>query len=529
MLRFRAVPLILLLALPALADGRATFLEARDALEKAYFDELAPVERDRLFTALGAWDHNEVVKPIAEIASRYGTYLAGIESQLASLQEKLAPLQTRTALSEIDIGLRKGYIADIETKEKEWGRGLASLELLGRTLGSFKEKKTVQTALSTLPKSPTGRVREIFALACGPWHKSLRDDSMSRKLLSALRTLQGDAEVYVRIGVARSLAMFQSSEGLAALGRSLDDADWRVRAVAIQLLHEIKTSEAVGLLIGRMGKETGRLQGDIQHALEDITGLKFAFADVWARWWKSVDGQLPPKATGGGEGTDDGGAAAARKKQDAQFYGIATPSDRICFIIDISGSMKKEVEQFKHVTITGKKETETPVEGKTRLEVAQNELKRAIFNLHSSKQFSIIFFNNAVKLWRPEMVKATPENKKEAFQAIESVVASGATYTLGALREAFTMAGVIQRKQRTPRDGAGIDTIFLLSDGGPTDDSIDDPKPMPADEVLEAVHQWNKNGGLVIHTIAVDTEEVGTYFLKQLAAQNGGQFAERRK
>ncbi|MHC5050861.1 MAG: hypothetical protein ACYTGK_09650, partial [Planctomycetota bacterium] len=74
-----------------------------------------------------------------------------------------------------------------------------------------------------------------------------------------------------------------------------------------------------------------------------------------------------------------------------------------------------------------------------------------------------------------------------------------------------------------------IDTIFLLSDGGPTDNRMDEAKPMDPEIILDSVRQWNRDAGIVIHTIAVDTEEVGTYFLSQLAAQNGGVFVERRK
>ena len=53
-------------------------------------------------------------------------------------------------------------------------------------------------------------------------------------------------------------------------------------------------------------------------------------------------------------------------------------------------------------------------------------------------------------------------------------------------------------------------------------------EPMDPDKILESVRQWNKDTGIVIHTIAVHTNEVGTYFLQRLAAQNGGIFVERK-
>jgi hypothetical protein len=223
-----------------------------------------------------------------------------------------------------------------------------------------------------------------------------------------------------------------------------------------------------------------------------------------------------------------------KAKDTAQFYGIPTQSDKIVFIVDISGSMLHEVEELKKKgPITGKKESETPVEGKTRIEVAKNELKRSVGNLPATKSFNVVFFNHAVQVWRPQMELATPAVKEDLRKEVDAVAASGTTYTLGALREAFVLAGVPEAgapsKPITGKKGLAVDTIFLLSDGGPTDNKMDDAQPMDPEIILEAVRQWNRDAGIIIHTIAVDTEPVGTYFLKQLAAQNGGQFVERRK
>ena len=138
-----------------------------------------------------------------------------------------------------------------------------------------------------------------------------------------------------------------------------------------------------------------------------------------------------------------------------------------------------------------------------------------------------VLFNHGVKVWRPEMTRATPENKEIVVKDIDGVVASGATWTLGALQQAFTMAGT--GPKRSKKEGEGIDTIFLLSDGGPTNDDVHEPVPMEPEKILEAVKGWNQDANVVIHAIAVDTEDVGTFFLKQIAAQNGGVFVERRQ
>jgi hypothetical protein len=524
----RILVLLLLLAAAVAAEGdRAAYLAARDALQDAYFDELEPDQRDRLFEALRSWDHPEIVKDVGLIAARYGTYLDGLEGQLEADKEKLALYSGRSALTEQEIGLRNSYTRKIEKAEKIWTRARASDAVFAQVIGSFKEKETIDRFLALWPKQSTWRVRQLLARACAFWHKSLFDEKMSKRFFATLKKLGGDETLGVRLAVVRSLAAFERPEAFELLVRAAGDNDWRLRAEVVAVLAKIQTNEAVDVLVERLGKEEGRLQDDIVKVLRERTGENFQYAEEWQRWWVSVDRRVPAKPSAAA--TE---AEAEAAKGTVHFYGIPTRSDRICFIIDISSSMNKEVEQFKRAVITGRKQTEEPVEGKTRLEVAQNELKRAIDNLNPKKQFMIVFFNNAVRTWRDEMTRADPSGKSAAKKDIELVRASGTTYTLGALREAFRVAGAVSNASGPtsgPKHKPLVDTIFLLSDGGPTDNKMEDAQAMDPEIILAAVREWNRDSNIVIHTIAVDTEEVGTYFLKQLASQNGGHFVERRR
>ncbi|MHC4222424.1 MAG: HEAT repeat domain-containing protein [Planctomycetota bacterium] len=521
----RTLLVLCVLVAPALADSRAEYVSAKKELGDAYFDQLDPDKRDRLFEALAGWDNPETIPALVEVASRFGTYLSGIEGELDELHQKVSVYTDRTAIMEAEAGLRNSYLRKIHKKEAEWRRGLASQELLGKLLGSFKNPKAVNLALRTLSSHPTWRVRQLFADACRYWHKLLHDATTSRRLFSALKKLMSDKEPRVRVAVARSIGAFRRQEALDLLKGTLRDSDWRVRFAAIKALGDAKTSEAAGLLIVAMAKEKeGRLRDDINKALKEITGKDLVFADAWARWWKDVGGKLPAPGSEAGPGIAK--PTAPEKKPGHRFYGIRTRSNKICYVIDVSGSMNKPVEA--QAVITGKKGDETRSAGKTRIEVAKNELKRAIRSLSAKSQFTIIFFNHSLKVWRRTPVKATPANKADALKDVDAVVARGATYTLGALREAFHVAGAMGGAGRTKSEGAKIDTIFLLSDGGPTDNKLHDPKPMDPDPILDQVKQWNKDSGLTIHTIAVHTLELGTYFLRTLAGQNGGEFAERK-
>jgi len=523
----RSLILLCLFAAPAFPDVRQKFLEARETLEKADFEQLDAGTRDELFQALAAYDDTESVKAVADVVARFGLHLDLLEAKRGQLQEKLAPLMNKSAMTDQAIGLRNTFLRQVAKFEEEWASGRKSIEKLVDGIGRWSEDKTLSLALSYLPRRPAWHVRQVAALACAGWHKSVQDDKMTAKLFKTLKDLSKDEEPRVRRGVALALGSFRRAESLPVLKACLNDADWRVRAAAVETIAKHPSDETVDMLVMRLPKEEGRLADDIIKILQELSGEKHQFAEEWVGWWKGHGRHIPPK----GATTDPNAKPDETKKPKPghRFYGIRTQTKRVLYVIDMSGSMKKEVEDLSRKgPITGKKETDMPVEGKTRWEVARNELKRAIGNLSSKTEFTIIFFNHSIQPWKTEMIPATPANKKEVFEFVDKIDPRGATYTLGALRQAFALAGAEVSKGSTKREGPKVDTIFLLSDGGPTDAKMSGATAMPPDPILEQVAEWNKDLGIVIHTIAVHTDEVGTYFLKQLAAQNHGVFVERK-
>jgi len=509
------------------ADARSAFGEAHRELKKADFEELSVAKRDELFATIAAWDHPDAVRNVAEILALYATYLDVIDYRLDADQTKLREFMSRSALSDQAIAVRQIYINKVKRGEKAYRDAYNSLDLLVENMGKWKEDKTLSMAVAYLPAQPTWRVRSVAALGAAYWHKSAQSDNLSKKLFKSLQQLSKDKEPGVRQSVAKSLASFRRIEAVPVLKRCVNDPDWRVRAAAIASIRKSPSDEGVGFLITRMKKEKGRLEDDIVQTLTAITGQKLKWPEQWEGWWNGVGKHIPPKGATTAQVTE----IKKRKEKSNQFYGINTRSQRICFIIDMSGSMKHKTEELKQKgPITGKKNTDTAVAGKTRWEVARNELKRAVQNLNSKAYFSIILFNHSVQPWRSEMVNATPANKKAASEFLDKVGPRGATYTLGALREGFSLGDVKDAKEKKKqKDGPRVDTIFLLSDGGPTGSQMDGPsKPMEPDPILDQVKHWNEGLGVVIHCIAVHTDEVGTYFLKSLASQNGGQFVARK-
>ena len=93
-----------------------------------------------------------------------------------------------------------------------------------------------------------------------------------------------------------------------------------------------------------------------------------------------------------------------------------------------------------------------------------------------------------------------------------------------ALKQGFRMAGLINADDKYPN--ITIDTIVLLSDGAPTDNSYPAAKLMYFNIILEHVREWNKRKQVVIHCIAVDMQP-GNEFMSKLAEENGGTFVDR--
>jgi len=77
-----------------------------------------------------------------------------------------------------------------------------------------------------------------------------------------------------------------------------------------------------------------------------------------------------------------------------------------------------------------------------------------------------------------------------------------------------------------------VDTIFVLSDGAPTEAAFEDQveaKPMDPEKILASVKSWNPFRAVRIFTIAIDPRiekngQTFVRFMRELAAQNGGTY-----
>jgi hypothetical protein len=214
-------------------------------------------------------------------------------------------------------------------------------------------------------------------------------------------------------------------------------------------------------------------------------------------------------------------------KKSESYYGVDTgTSKKIVYVIDISGSMegKAETDLKGNVISTAGSKVGNAVGNKvggklgniiskqtsdqlTKLGKAKKELMPSIRGLSEDTYFTIVVFENNVKKLNKQLVQANATNKNLAIAYLEKLESGGGTNMSDALEESFALAGV--------------ETIFVLSDGEPNEGKIPNPQ-----DILEAVAKWNSSKSVKINTIGLG-EDCDKDFMKKLADQNGGQFIDK--
>jgi hypothetical protein len=292
-----------------------------------------------------------------------------------------------------------------------------------------------------------------------------------------LLKLAGGSKPGVAIPALDALGDLHPAEAFPVFEKALKAKEWPLRVSAVRGLTKTRKRESIDLLVDRLDKEEGRMLAEIVDALHTLTGKPFGYAPgQWKEWWAGVkeDFILPEKAQ----------AVISSQAGMTTYHGVPVLSNRMVFLVDISGSMSEA---------TG---------SESRMDQSKKELLRVLGQLGKDAQVNMVFFDDRVEPWRKMLVPIRP-NLKEAQALVSKIAPRGSTNIFDALETAFA------HKE--------ADTIYLLSDGAPTNGRIIDE-----DDILKEVRKMNRLRQIVIHTISFGSSA----FMKSLATQNGGQYVE---
>ena len=336
-----------------------------------------------------------------------------------------------------------------------------------------------------------------------------KSDDVREALLQGLSTIYDGENTWVE-----RLMEFAKAEDVdlrnaalietARLGRSNTDdvflealkhPNWSTRLIALDALVARRESKLVAPIVEQMQDEKGRMAIEFGDALFRLTGESFGRnATTWSRWLEDQGDSVAIVEESDIEKIrEEEEERRLRQISDASFFGIRIVSHRVLFIIDVSGSMNEPLR----ARYVGE-------QGEPRIEVAKEELKKAIEALDDNAFFNIAPFSTGVETWLEEGVASSAEKTRaEALEYADRLGAMGGTNLYGSLEYAFT--------------DLDVDTIFVLSDGEPSVGLTD------TQLIRDAVAEMNATRKVVINTIAVG----GSFeILEWLAEDSGGTHVE---
>lgn len=502
--------------------------------------------------------------------------LATIEKEYEDLKRNQDVIQVRTRRNRVTFAGEMRYppagkfLRRVLIEDRDLRTRVAALVAIGRS-GDFE---TIQEA--TKAAIAAARKESVFVLSIPRMYAECRHEEAGKFLLSRLTSVKDEASVAavvegigatreptaaaaledlatkskyvtVRFEALRALGGCGGKDVVSALLPSLADEDWRIRMAAAEglgrtgeravipqlaeLLVEKETpivvetaAEAIGALGGADAVEpliqvlrVGRLRARNKARLllsaiarDEFRQRKDYFTDpeAWTSWWKKVKNP--------GTGVGQTPTAAPGESETISYFGFKIHSDKVLFILDVSGSMKwPDAPQG-----SGIKPADWDLR---RIDLAHREMFRTLRQLRPETQFNVATFAGVVTPWKKDEVSATKENVEGAIAWLNEQLPRGGTATFDALSYGI--------------DQTDVDTIYFLSDGVPSLGRFVEPET-----ILAELRRANRFRRVSINTIALivgkspiesvlkyeDPEDMAD-FMGRIASENFGAFADESK
>jgi len=510
---FAALALVALVASPVRAadpplDPKTE--AARSALAVVLLDEAKVPERTKAVADLAAIDKPPAAKALVGELDRLAARTGQLDARAAKTRQDYERYKGAAQSSEKDWQMKQRLLAQMEQDDAVLRNDGAVFDAFAAGVAAAKDHEAIGVYDRAGAKNDLVFSRRALDVGL------LRNPAANVK--DVAKRAMSDADPTTRLA---ALVVFTERKDPAFVElalKALGDPGWAMRQAAARALAALGDPKAVGALVQQMQSEEGTLLEDFGAALEKLTGQKNGpNPDAWKRWYEDHKGEFAGKAP---PPPPLGKAGAPNRNPllpPVDYYGIETRSLKLLFLIDCSGSMDEKIR------VGGTSAEES------KLSIAKRMLKKAVMQLAPSTQFNVIVFNTDARGMNEKMITATTDNKAVMCNRIDELTARGGTYTYGALKLAF---GLVDPNV-TPT-APNVDTIFVLSDGAPTEATFEDQveaKPMDPAKILESVHSWNPFKAVRIFSIAIDPriDKYGTTFvrfMRELATQNGGTYTE---
>lgn len=333
-------------------------------------------------------------------------------------------------------------------------------------------------AVATLElREALGRLDEVARRDPDGFVRAFALDALLRldpgKSTEAYRRAPSDKAFEVRLIAAEKAAAVDPEAGVEVVEALIADGDWRVRSMAFDAAKALRRGRLLGAMIARMAKEKGRLRWDLIEAVVDLADRDLGPDPApWAAWWAANQATFEPAPRGG----DSPVIPTTR----GEFFSLPVVSERIVFVLDLSGSMR---------------ELSPLPGGLTKLDVAKEGMIRALRSLEPSTRFTILGLgSDASGAWMMKEQRtlgrtlklrpALPAAVAEAEKFVRGLQCKGWTNLWDGLEYAF--------------EEPEVDTVYLYSDGGASRGIW-----TSGADIVERLRLMNRFRRVTVHTVEV--------------------------
>ncbi len=455
----------------------------------------------------------------AESSNQVGRLRQRLDQELAEVRKEERRLQSASdhAGGRLSDAAKQQYDR-VKAPAEALQREISGLEHvsgeLARAAGRALVHETPQDLEQTIPallrllKKEQGLARLDLVGVLGS-----ADNAVARAQLRVL--VQVEEEPATRAELIDALAAQGDLEAVPWLiEQGLADPLWRVAGRAAAALARLRVKASIPLLIERLGAAQGRLGDEFEAALVSLTAQDFhGNVELWRRWWGKEGEAFEVAAQPARRGAGDPAGVA----YGTEFFGIATRSQGVLFVLDLSGSMNFAMNPRRNPDDRPEVQPDLPLSGDiSRLTAARQALTKTLGGLRDGARFNLVIFASDVWSWTDEPVEMSPPARAEVLDYLSSLKAGGGTNIYGALARAFELCGAAGAAAwREPV----YDTIYLLTDGEASIGLSQD-----SEEILAMARDRNRSAGIVIHTVGLSAAH-DALLLRRLAEQNGGIYA----
>jgi HEAT repeat protein len=460
-----------------------------------YLSDKHPFPRDEAFSALVRLKDRQAIQWLATegLHSADADVRADIIEALLVLRAKEAgpPLVKLLGRDERNRALICDALAEIGSASDA-----DALVKLGK---GGRDGRACAAAIEAALRLDRGKAAEVAKIAAAAGEHEVK--------VGAIRALMAADE---GLGVEQAVAALV--ERRAAWEKKKDRekvGSWRPALAGMKALvgledrprHKEKLVAAIDALVALVGHEKGRMRHETHLALIDLTG-KPELADdgaAWEYWWEQNRAKFEPRPKPrpkGKDGRGEGASAGGSGSTSVRFHGIPVWSDRVAFVIDLSGSMGD------------------PLAGSDRkkLDVSKEELAKTVDAFSKEVHFNVIFFGTEVDSWQPKLVPAVDAAKRQAREFVMERQILGRTNFYGALERAIL--------------DPEADTVYFLTDGGMTTEG----KYIDQRRIIRKLMEIARYSLVEVNCLLFGSErqrEEGSMsrrWLESLAAATGGRF-----